>query len=135
MVSKPHCIPQLEVPTHAEQHQVTFQLCCSSKLGGHQQAARAVKVDIGRVAEQKPLQSSRGKGQLRNLLASRFPGWTWIDQQTTVRVSCDGQSTVASRSERIAVPTWHRQAAFAVERELGCALKHKKVGCRALSER
>ena len=52
---EPHRIPELEVRSHAEQHQIAFELRTRSQLGGNQQSTGAVEIDISGVAEQEAL--------------------------------------------------------------------------------
>lgn len=127
MLGETNCVPQLEVRAHAQQHQIAIQLCRFAKFGRHEQAAGAVEIDIGRIAEQQSPQRAGGVRPTRNLLAPRFPCGARIDQQTTIGVAGHREPTVAAGRERVTMSARHRQPSLAVERQLRSALEHVPV--------
>ena len=118
MFCEPRCIPELDVRSLAELHQIAFELRTRPQLSRHQQAARAIEIDISGVAEQQTLQCACRVRQLRDLLAAHFPSRARIDEQATIGMTRHGQSTVAVGGERVSMPTRHRETALGVEREL-----------------
>ena len=81
---------------------------------------RAVRVEAGRSFRVVDLDG----GQVGDLFAAHFPSGSRIDEKTTIGMACHRQSAIAIGSERVSMSTRHRDAAFAVERQLRSSLKH-----------
>ena len=79
LLRQPPQVPQLEMRGHPEQHHVAFQSGSGAQLGGHQNAAGAVDLGVGRAAKQQPLQRPCRVGQRGDVLAPGLPYGARID--------------------------------------------------------
>src|SRR5690606_29598402 len=117
-------IPQFEVPTHTQQHDFARQPRRLAQLGGHQNAARTVHVDVLGVTQQQALQRPGRGGKSGDLFALLFPDIAGIDQEATIGMPGEGQPALDLRTKRVTVPGRNRDPPLGIQCECAASLEH-----------
>src|SRR5690606_39584566 len=120
-------IPQLEMATHAQQHDFLAEPCGTTQFGCHQNAPRTVDIDVLGISQHESLQDARTCREAGDLFAFDFPHGAGVDQQASIRVAGERQLTTGLVRERVTMPGRYGKPTLSIQRESAAALEQDEI--------